>query len=260
LKQENDKGNYTEWNINNHFSKAPVYYSPSTTSTMDDARVFTRYSAVHGTVMCTGFQTKGRGRRGKREWASAPGENLLFTIILKKDILPFPFTCLPVITGLTLCLVCEGQFSFSPLIKWPNDLLFKGKKFAGILCEAEKDTIFCGIGINCNQVCFPDYLEKKATSLCLITGGKIKIRKLCENILFTLKNVFGRPDWQKETEKRLYRKGDRVRIYFPDSVKKDAVLARGILHGLDSDGALLVMEQEAPVRILAGEIMFVSNP
>lgn len=265
MKQKKKESNYVECNIRNPYNEAPVYYCQSTTSTMDDARAFAQNGAVNGTVVCTGFQTKGRGRFRKREWTSSPGENLLFTLILKKNTLPFPFSCLPVITGLVLCLVCEEHFHFSPLIKWPNDILFKGKKLAGILCEAEKEDIFCGIGINCNQVRFPDHLKEKATSLCTITGQNIEVLTLCEKILFTMRSVFfqtnrhSRTDWQKETENRLYRMGDKVRVYFPGSLKKGNILAQGILYGLDPDGALLVLEQgaDAPVCVIAGEIVFV---
>ncbi|MBN2535623.1 MAG: biotin--[acetyl-CoA-carboxylase] ligase [Spirochaetales bacterium] len=265
MKQDKEQYNYTECTINNPFESAPVYYVQSTTSTMDDARLLTQNGAVHGTVVCTGYQAKGRGRSSEREWISAPGENLLFTLVLKKNALTFLFPCLPVMTGLVICLVCEEQFGFSPSIKWPNDILFKGKKLAGILCEADNDTILCGIGINCNQVCFPDYLEKKATSFCIITGKKTDILGLCESILSMMKRVFSRIDsgggsyWQAETEKRLYRKGDTIRICFPGNDKKNTIPLQGALYGIDPDGALLVLEQGAatPVRVIAGEIEFI---
>lgn len=63
----------------------------------------------------------------------------------------------------------------SPELKWPNDILWKGKKLAGILVETAVDRervqhVALGIGLNVNQQQFPDELANRATSLSLITG------------------------------------------------------------------------------------------
>jgi len=249
---------YKELKIKNSFNNAPVLYTESTASTMDDAKYFSARGALAGTVVCAGFQTKGRGRFKNRYWTSRPDENLLFTLILKKDSFPFSFLLLPVITGLALCVLFEEYHGFSPMIKWPNDILYKDKKLAGILCEAEKENIFCGIGINCNQIKFPDFLSEKAVSLAVITGKKINIMKLCKQVLSCIKNTFSQTDWREMTEKRLYKKGSKVKVFTQDSNCQGEAVFEGIIRGIAADGGLL-LENETSAdleKIIAGEIRY----
>src|SRR5437660_1111238 len=78
-------------------------------------------------------QTAGRGRRG-REWVSAPG-NLYATLLLTA---PTSAQCWPQLSFVaalaTHDAVAEIAPKLKPLItvKWPNDLLLEGSKFAGI--------------------------------------------------------------------------------------------------------------------------------
>jgi BirA family biotin operon repressor/biotin-[acetyl-CoA-carboxylase] ligase len=60
-------------------------------------------------------------------------------------------------------------------IKWPNDLLFDGRKFCGILAEirAEVDlvkTLIIGVGLNANHEHLPADIRDRATSLRLACG------------------------------------------------------------------------------------------
>ena len=263
MEQNDATGRYVKFKIKNSFHHAPVFYAESTSSTMDDARRFALQNVPHGTVVCTNFQTKGRGRFKNREWTSPPGESLLFTIILKKAGLLFPVMRLPVMTGLALGMLCEEHFRFSPFIKWPNDIMFHQGKLAGILCEADNEYVFCGIGMNCNQEVLPEYLVKKAVSLFMITGEKSEPLAVCEKVLSCLWNVFAGIDpqnyeWNKEVEKRLYRRGENVKVL--NRGQADA-LTVGRLYGVDTDGALLVFVEgvDKPVRVISGEVVFVDG-
>jgi BirA family transcriptional regulator, biotin operon repressor / biotin---[acetyl-CoA-carboxylase] ligase len=108
----------------------------------------------HGSVLFTRQQTAGRGQRG-RTW-QAPSGVLTFSVVLEK----IPLEQLPglsLVAGLAVIYAIEdlmpdlqGKLS----IKWPNDLLFEGRKLAGILCEsvvnsaAAGGTVVVGIGLN----------------------------------------------------------------------------------------------------------------
>jgi BirA family biotin operon repressor/biotin-[acetyl-CoA-carboxylase] ligase len=98
-------------------------------------------------------QTAGRGRRG-RAWVSQPGNlfaSLLLTAVAPSERQPQ----LSLVTALALHdALAEVAPSHKPLItiKWPNDLLLRGKKIAGILIEAaggENGAVAIGIGVNC---------------------------------------------------------------------------------------------------------------
>ncbi|MBN2443055.1 MAG: biotin--[acetyl-CoA-carboxylase] ligase [Spirochaetales bacterium] len=256
------KKKYHPGKIKNRF-QAQVYYTESTTSTMDDAKYFAARGSVHGTVVCAGFQTKGRGRFPGRKWMSDPGGNLLFTIILKKTMLPFSVERLPVIIGFILCVFCEEYLGFSPSIKWPNDILYHHKKITGILCEADGENVFCGIGMNCNQELFPGDLKHTSASIFTITGKKNDPILLCEKVLGCMyreiENIGqNSTNPQFEVEKRLYNRGQKVKVIAGTPEK---VLAEGLLSGIDEDGALLVLPEgeKFPVRVIAGEMVFVDD-
>src|SRR5712692_7019656 len=112
-------------------------------------------------------QSAGRGRRG-RSWVSAPG-NLYASLLLTDPAPPEHWPELSFVAALAIHdAVVEAAAAFKPLlaIKWPNDLLLSGKKFAGILIEGEggeEGAVAIGIGVNCAS--HPADTEHPATDL-----------------------------------------------------------------------------------------------
>jgi len=98
-------------------------------------------------------QSAGRGRRG-RIWISEPG-NLFATLLLTDPAPPEHWPELAFVAALAIHdSVTEVAPKVRPqlAIKWPNDLLLEGAKFAGILIEgesAEGGAVAVGIGVNC---------------------------------------------------------------------------------------------------------------
>ena len=77
-----------------------------------------------------------------------------------------------------------------PDIKWPNDILIKGKKVTGILTELQADpdqvkAVILGIGMNVNQdkLDFPVELQDIATSLKIVTGKSVDRAQLIAKTL-----------------------------------------------------------------------------
>ena len=126
--------------------------------------------AVEGTVVFAESQTKGRGRMG-RTWHSPAGKGLWFTVLLRPDIPPQQATQLTVAAATALTRAITLQTGIVPEIKWPNDILIRGKKLCGILTEmsAEMDylkEVLLGVGmdVNLETADFPAPLRKIATS------------------------------------------------------------------------------------------------
>ena len=97
-------------------------------------------------------QSAGRGRRG-RAWISPPG-NLYASLLLTGPAAAERWPQLSFVAALAIHdAVVEVAADLKPrlAIKWPNDLLLAGAKFAGILIEGEGDVnaVAVGIGINC---------------------------------------------------------------------------------------------------------------
>lgn len=142
-------------------------------------------SYTPGEVILAHFQTNGRGRRD-RFWQSEPGENLTFSFAVDTDFLPnHQNFVLSKAISVALFIFLSKHLQADISIKWPNDMLVSGQKIGGMLIEnkyinSHKYTIV-GIGININQIQFPEGL--KATSLALELNQRIKINGLIEQIL-----------------------------------------------------------------------------
>jgi len=143
-------------------------------STNNYAFQFLRQGEVEeGTVILAAHQTGGRGQ-GTNRWVSEKGLNLLFSIILKPDFLPASrqfYLSMAIAAGIQDYV---SGLKLPARIKWPNDILIRGKKVAGVLIEntvllQNLNTSIVGIGLNVNQKYFPPDLTE-ATSLTLETG------------------------------------------------------------------------------------------
>ena len=150
----------------------------SVKSTNDIAHKLIKKKKIRPTIIVSEKQTKGRGTMGKK-WISKKG-NLFLTIffdITKKKI---DFKKFAVLNAYLLKRILVKKFSKKIKIKWPNDLLFEGKKFCGILQEtvinADKKFLIIGIGINTNLK--PKNSSFLSTSLKHITKKNIDNKKL----------------------------------------------------------------------------------
>jgi BirA family biotin operon repressor/biotin-[acetyl-CoA-carboxylase] ligase len=242
----------------------PVYYEETVSSTMDAARLLTESGAAHGTVIAADFQESGRGRQN-RPWKMDRGNNLIFTIILN-----FPGSipkALTLKTGLALSLAIED---FAPTlkgmveIKWPNDVMFlspktgAAKKVAGILTEAEGDTVYIGVGVNLGQKDFPPEYRAKAGSILLAleeAGTVLTVSAsmdrfiLLEKILLRLRACFEGKDektWRRDLESRLYRRGERV--IFTEGAADSGRIVEGRLEGIGNGGELLIARDGEKAR------------
>jgi BirA family transcriptional regulator, biotin operon repressor / biotin---[acetyl-CoA-carboxylase] ligase len=102
------------------------------TSTQDLAR-----ELGLGSIVVADHQTAGRGRM-ERAWETPPGTALLISFVLRPDPL------LSLAAGVAAAEACGPDVR----LKWPNDLLLRGRKVGGILVETSRGKAICGIGIN----------------------------------------------------------------------------------------------------------------
>lgn len=127
-----------------------------TGSTNDDLLEAGKQGAPHGTGLAARAQTAGRGRRGHK-WDSTVG-NLLLSIVLRPCVNPAKYSGLAAVSGLAVLEALEKQGLANEIgLKWPNDLVARGRKLGGILVEAARDNegspfAVCGIGVNVNYV------------------------------------------------------------------------------------------------------------
>jgi len=163
----------------------------STGSTQTNAKDLARKGCPEGTVFLSSIQKTGRGRR-ERKWFSPPG-GLYMSIVLRPDLSPSSLQMVSLAAALALkeALLWTTGCSFD--LKWPNDVLWKERKVAGILSEAsmEPDRIHfavVGMGINGNigKEEVPPELQDKFTSLRIILGKKLDLSLLAARIISSL--------------------------------------------------------------------------
>lgn len=201
-------------------------------------------------------QTAGRGRYN-RQWVSPKGNlYLTFAFQLPSSI---SVTCLAQIMAFSIAqlLIQEG---FTPQIKWPNDILIRGKKVAGILCEttlsSEETAIFLGVGLNVNMGKEAlESIDQPATSL----QNETKSPWNKQNLLTKLQNQFlydletyiqnGFSYFHKKIDRILAWKGKEITLF--DGEKR----WKGICHSLSPDGRLnLLLENGSIQSFYAGDV------
>ncbi|MGE5272738.1 MAG: biotin--[acetyl-CoA-carboxylase] ligase [Verrucomicrobiota bacterium] len=119
-----------------------------------------------GAVAVADFQTAGRGRLG-RSWEAPPGEALLASVLLKPSA-DRPLPQLALVAGVAVADALERLTGLAVQIKWPNDVMLRRTKVAGILAEAREGAVVLGIGVNLNQT--RNLLPGRAGSLRTATG------------------------------------------------------------------------------------------
>jgi BirA family biotin operon repressor/biotin-[acetyl-CoA-carboxylase] ligase len=166
-----------------------IHFQPETDSTNRWAKRLAAEGENEGALCLTESQTQGRGRLG-RSWFSAPGKGLCFSLILRPKITSAQLAGMTILTAVSMAQAIYNVTEIKVLIKWPNDLVFEGRKLAGILAEVngEADLInylIIGLGMNVNQKAdeFPDELKPLATSLRLIKGSSLSRRLILQEFL-----------------------------------------------------------------------------
>ena len=195
----------TSLKVSNPWAGSPVFVRERTQSTMDDARELVQGGCAEGTVVLAGFQLKGRGRAPGRTWHSNPWESLMATIVLNQGSFDFPLADLPLRAAVAACLALE-DCGVAPIIKLPNDLMVKGKKLAGILCETCNPYALVGIGVNCLQTAFPGELAETACSILQVTGREVNPFQLLPRVLIRLKETIADGLWREKLFLRLPKK------------------------------------------------------
>ncbi len=159
---------------------------PSTNDTAmeSDAPDVTAFVANH--------QSRGRGQHG-RVWASRAGDSLLLSIRLRP---PTELARPVILTAFAAVAVGDAIRELAGVqarIKWPNDLLVRGKKVCGILIEAGRATVV-GIGLNLNQSTesFDESGLPDATSLALVGGLIVDRDRALECVLDRLDEEWSR--------------------------------------------------------------------
>jgi BirA family biotin operon repressor/biotin-[acetyl-CoA-carboxylase] ligase len=142
------------------------------------------------TVVFAEDQQNGRGQRGNR-WVSKAQKSLTFSVFKRFYSLSMKHqfsVSMAVCIGIKKTLDKYGITDVS--IKWPNDIMSRSKKLAGILIENQSKgslviSTVIGVGINVNE----DHFEglPQATSMFLSSGKVFSREELLTNLIKSIK-------------------------------------------------------------------------
>ena len=231
-----------------------------TSSTNDVAREQARRGARAGFLVAASHQTRGRGRLG-RAWESAANKGLYVSILLRPRLTMAETGQLTILSSVAMVDAVEALTGFRPQIKWPNDLITRDRKLAGLLIETEREDAqlafaVVGIGINVRhgEDDFPPEVRHMATSLYLTTGQLYRRADLLVALLHAFETRLSRPfaEARQAWEASSLTLGQQVTL----------TTARGRRHGqalgLDESGALLLRSDSGEVEaVTAGDMQAV---
>ncbi len=235
-------------------------YYPEVGSTNDQALQWARSGAPDWSLVLADAQTAGRGRKDRR-WITEPGEALAMSLVLRPSRQEMAhFQCFTALAGLGL-IHALAKLGVQGQIKWPNDILLRGKKVAGVLVEADWEGSFVealvvGMGVNINSapVLKSAQLGYPATSVAEEAGIELDRWAILADILNAMKNMrsFMRQDaFVDEWNANLAFRGESVLFRLP----REGVIPVKIL-GVTQKGALSIERSDGQrIDVISGEVV-----
>jgi len=237
-----------------------IYHFFKTDSTNRVAFELGHAGEAEGAVVLAEEQTAGRGRAG-RTWHSERAAGVYLTLLLRPKLAPVQAPLLTMMAGLSAHTAVEAVTGLAVDLKWPNDLIIRGKKAGGILTEMYAEPgqvrfVIVGIGLNVNQEQFPGELANVATSLRQETGKPQPRMELLVRLLREFESDYNRfvREGVASVVKRFevlssYAHGKRV------SVTNGVESYLGTTAGLGPEGLLQVERDDGRVvTVIAGDV------
>jgi BirA family biotin operon repressor/biotin-[acetyl-CoA-carboxylase] ligase len=234
-----------------------------TDSTNQDAMKLAHRGVDEGWVVVARSQRHGKGRRGK-VWSSPGGQNLYLSVVLRPKIPPKRATFLTLLAAAAIAETLSDYIPKGVFIKWPNDVMVKGKKISGTLLEMGKDSsgelfyiLGIGININCSSLEMPEELADIATSLYLELGYAVSIKDVLFKLLYRLDywyHVYLSSDFDSIINRfRAFEQTTGKRVF----VDIAGVRVTGHAVGIDDDGFLLVQGDDGTIsKVTSGDLQF----
>lgn len=248
-----------------------IHHFEEVDSTNRVAFELARDGAAHGTAVVAEAQTAGRGRLG-RSFFSPPARNLYVSIVLRPEVTTAvaPTFILAAATGVADSVARElADTGDAVEIKWPNDVLIRGRKTSGILMELSAEAtrvshMILGIGVNLNvsREEFPEEIRDLATSVGDAANRTIDRAAFARQLFVDLERTFddcaskGFGPVRTAFEARFRMAGRPVRV-----LEFGGAETSGTAVGIDADGALLIERADGPtVRVIAGDVTVAKEP
>ncbi len=258
LKSQNNIKTYLTNNLNTNVIGKKIYYRASLNSTMKLARSVARKGADEGTIIIAGRQTAGTGRLG-RIWLS-PVNNIAMSIILRPPL--NMLSQIIMISSVAVVRSIRKICNLDSTIKWPNDIIIKGKKVCGILIdngvkasEIQYTVIGIGMNINLDPLKFPE-IAAVATSLSNEIGREVQVNEICCNLLLEMeklyKNALGGKSAYNEWKSNMEILGREIQI------RSGIDIIKGIAEDVTEKGNILLRQKDGTItELYVGDVSII---
>jgi BirA family transcriptional regulator, biotin operon repressor / biotin---[acetyl-CoA-carboxylase] ligase len=221
---------------------ARIHYHAEVDSTMNLARELATTGCPHLSIVVADKQSAGRGRL-QRHWLSAEG-GLYFSMVLRPDLLPREAPLVNLAVALEVVATLEACCGIRAALKWPNDVLVKERKIAGILSQMEMEGesltfLNIGVGINLNNA--PEISDKPAISALQLIGRRTPRAAFLSTFLDRFEHRlanFSRAAVVKDWKEKNITLGRRVTIATVRATHD------GLAIDIDEDGALVLQSDD----------------
>ena len=195
-------------------------------------------------------QDSGKGRQG-RLWVSAAGNFYGSTLVHLRAGDP-PAQTLSLAAGLALIEAVDVAVSDQALmLKWPNDLMLKGKKLGGILLERNGDRVAVGVGVNLAKS--PPLPDRQAADL----GGAIEPQAFAPLLAASFSRLLEL--WRSSEPAllaqawiaRAHPVGTRLSVH-----SNNNEIVSGRFEGIQPDGALILRRDDGDIDIIRAADVF----
>jgi len=203
---------------------------------------------VNGTVVFAEKQKAGKGRFNSF-WESEKGQNLTFSILLNIDKnYKDKLNLLNLGTAQVLASTLESIFHLNVEVKWPNDILIKKKKVAGILVEtvslgADIKKAIIGVGLNVNQTLFAGEYNYPPTSLRLELSQSVEREKILAEFLNNFEELLLKIKHKPNSVMQSWREkcdmiGEKI------CLNQNGKLKYGVFDDVDENGQMLLKTEQ----------------
>lgn len=216
--------------------------------------------APSGSVLAAEWQTQGRGRRG-RVWHATPGAALTFSLLWRFQQGAGALSGLSLAIGVAVIRALIQWGVKDAGLKWPNDVIWRGRKLAGMLIEMQGEVTgpsvaVIGLGLNCRLPdSLRDRIDQPVVDLTQITEAMPDRNRLLAMLIQEMSRALetfaqsGFAPLREEWDRHHIYRGKAVQLTLPDAATID-----GTVRGVDEDGALLLETSNGVRRVHSGDV------
>ena len=207
-------------------------------------------------------QLAGRGRRG-RSWVDGNGRDICLSLLWRFDAVESRTQGLSLAIGVAAVRALAATGAMGIELKWPNDIVWRGRKLGGILIEGSVSggawAVVIGVGINVHAEAGPD-APRERVHLDSIPDARVSRNRLAAGLIAEVSAECARfsargpgpaiGEWKALDAMR----GRPVRVHRPSGD------VGGIARGVDEAGELLVDVNGSLERFVSAEVSLRACP